>query len=243
MLSNICPAISAIHTIPSAGSDFGSTRFFLCMLTLALVSWPALSLTLLRAVRNEFATTTDFDTRFLSTRITGLRVLKYLPRLLNQSVLRKILRHLVRSTIALPTRDADWCTNIDDCREEFLEICPVSDGREQRDRLVEKLRGPFVTCDAVPCAAVEDFVIMAVDQGGYENTSIIGVWLRTVVEVRKAESRWCFSIKVEAPERAVLCWVATDDPVAAGDGTSLSHLGLSLTRWDGGLDDGRRSIF
>ena len=176
-------------------------------------------------------------TGFLSTRVTGIRVLKYLPRLLNQSTLRVILRHLIRSTVALPTRDADWCTNIDDTREEFLEICPVSDGREHRDCSVEKLRGQFVTCDAAPWVAEEDFVIMAFDQGGYENTIIIGIWLRTVVEVRKAESGWCFSFKVEAPERAVLCWFATDDPVAAGDGTSLGHLGLGSTRWCCGLDD------
>lgn len=188
-------------------------------------------------LRNKSATTTDFDAGFLSTRIAGLRVLKYFPRLLNQSAPEETLRHLVRSSVARPTRDADWCTNIEDCREEFLEICPVSNWREHRDCIVEKLRGPFVTCDAAPWVAEEDFVIMAFDQGGYENAIIIRIWLRTVVEVRKAESCWCFSFKVEAPERAILCWVATDDPVAAGDGTSLGHLGMSSARWHGGLDD------
>jgi hypothetical protein len=104
---------------------------------------------------------------------------------------------------------------------------------------MEKLRGPFVTCHAAPWVAVEDFVIMAFGQGYYENTIIIRIWLRTVVEVRNAESCWCFSFKVEVPESTVLCWVATDDPVAAGDGTSLGHLGMSSTRWHGGLDDER----
>ncbi len=102
---------------------------------------------------------------------------------------------------------------------------------------MEKLHGPFITCDAAPWLAEEDFIIMAVDQGGYENTSIIVVWLMTVAEVRKAESCGCFSFKVEALETAVLCWFATDDPVAAGDSASLGHLGMSSTRWRGGLDD------
>jgi len=146
------------------------------------------------------------------------------------------LRHLIGSSVARPTRDADRCTNIDNCREEFLEIC-LRARREHSYCIVKKLRGPFVTCDAPPWVAEEDFVIMAFDQGGYENTIIIRIWLRTVVEVRNAECCWCFSFKVEVSESAVLCYVATDDPVAAWDGTSLGHLGISSTRWLGGWDD------